>query len=167
MMVKAVGGLALVGVSALCLSCTDTSEDDVRADAGATNAPDRPEEALDAGSGSRFTDLYRDFFGRGGAASCAGDGACHGGAEEAGALGSGGYVCADEPGCRASMTSVLVGDIPAALAAPEATRLYRVLRHRREDGTIGGSMPRRPGYVFSRASMERVRNWISNGAPKD
>jgi hypothetical protein len=37
---------------------------------------DRPEEREDAGSGATFTDLYRDFFGPTGKASCAGDGLC-------------------------------------------------------------------------------------------
>lgn len=136
-------------------------EEDAAADAGPF-----PEDLLDAGTGATWTDLYRDLFGPTGGASCAGDGLCHGSADQAGAVASG-FVCDSQAGCRASMlgNSGLVKS--ADFTAPQQSFLATIVRRRRSDGSLLGSMPKRPAYVFSRASMERIQTWIQNGAPDD
>lgn len=123
----------------------------VEVDAGATSE----------GTGVTFTDLYRDFFGPTGKATCAGDGSCHGGEAEPGALASG-FICnADKARCQATMAQELVGT--SGLANPKASFLYAILRK-----SSGGRMPKRPeSYVFSDASLERIQTWIANGAKND
>jgi hypothetical protein len=129
------------------------------ADAGAdaTSGTETPVPA-------RFSELYRDYFGPTGVASCAGDGACHGSAHQDGALASG-YVCGDTASaCRASIVRAgLVSREGAALV--EATRLYQILR--KPDGRFG-SMPKRPETLtFSKEDMARIGSWIDAGAPDD
>ena len=138
-------------------------------DAGADVEIDRPEEREDAGTGSTFTDLYRDFFGPTGKASCSGDGLCHGASTAAGAKGSGGFVCgSDATACWTSMTSGRSALVTTADAAdPTKSALYLTIRHRRTDGSLAGSMPKRPLYVFSTASMQRIAAWVQAGAPND
>lgn len=127
-----------------------------------------PEELVDAGSGTAWTDLYRDLFGPTGGASCAGTGMCHGSAGESGALGSQGYVCASREGCRESMLSAETLIVQASDSnAPERSSLVATLRRRSGTGTIVGTMPKRSQYVFSRQSIARIETWIRNGAPDD
>lgn len=146
-------------------SSSSSSSGDVE-DAGPV---DRYEEREDGGSGVTFADLYRDFFGPTGQASCAGDGLCHGGPDKAGALGSSGYVCgSDKDACYAAMTGTPGLVTSQDTTDPTKSTLYLVARHRRPDGTLAGSMPKRPvRYVFSTASMERIATWIKNGAKND
>ncbi len=129
----------------------------------------KPEEAIDSGSGTTWTDLYRDLFGPTGQASCAGDGLCHGSASQAGARGSNGFVCADKDACYASMTAASPGLVTSTdTTDPTKSVLYLTLRHRRTDGSVTGSMPKRPfSYVFSTASMARIATWIQSGAKND
>lgn len=127
-----------------------------------------PEDLLDAGSGTTWTDLYRDLFGPTGGASCAGNGPCHGSAEESGASGSHGYVCASREGCRESMLSLETGLVQASdSTAPEKSTLVATLRRRSAKGGIVGTMPKRSEYVFSHDSIARIEAWIRNGAPDD
>lgn len=129
---------------------------------------DRPEDRADAGTGTRWTDLYRDFFAPAAPASCAGDGLCHGSMDKAGARGSGGFICPTQDGCWASMTGPDAGLVtPSDTTDPANSALLLTLRHRREDGSVAGTMPKRPVYVFSTASIERIATWIQNGAPND
>lgn len=164
---------ALALVASAASACSGGDAPSSTADAGSTSSSgdasvDRPEERVDAGSGSTWTDLYRDFFGPTGAASCAGDGNCHGTRDTQGALGSQGYVCADKDGCWASMTAASPGLVTTADATdPTKSTLYVTLRHRRSDGSLAGSMPQRPSYVFSVASMDRIASWIQRGAKND
>lgn len=170
---------SLVGAAAMAAAaCSDNATVPVtdagtmqaeEEDAGADVEIDRPEEREDAGSGSTFTDLYRDFFGPTGKATCAGDGLCHGTSAAAGAKGSGGFVCAaDATACWTSMTSGRSALVTTADAAdPTKSTLYLTLRHRRVDGSLAGSMPKRPLYVFSTASMQRIAAWIQAGAKND
>ncbi len=167
------GGLALASAVA-CSSDPASSGGDagspVGEDGGDTSTEvDRPEERTDAGSGATFTDLYRDFFGPTGQASCAGDGLCHGSPEKAGAKGSSGFVCATEKAaCWTSMTTGASALVTAADAtSPSTSALVLSIRHRRPDGGVVGNMPKRPLYVFSVASMQRITTWIAAGAKND
>lgn len=127
-----------------------------------------PEDAIDAGSGTTWTDLYRDLFGATSPASCAGSGACHGDANQAGARSSNGFVCTDKDGCRNSLLSADTGLVQASdSAAPEQGALIHTLRHRTTSGSVTGTMPKGGSYVFSRASVTRIETWIRNGAPND
>lgn len=138
------------------------------AEEDASTEVDRPEEREDAGTGATFTDLYRDLFGPTGKASCAGDGLCHGAPEKAGAKGSSGFVCSDATTCWTTLTTGGSALVTASDASsPTTSALYLTLRHRRDDGSIVGNMPKRPLYVFSSASMDRVTTWIRNGAKND
>jgi hypothetical protein len=124
----------------------------------------------DAGSGTHWSDLYRDFFGPTGAASCAGNGTCHGDANQSGAKSSGGYVCgANKDDCRASLLSENTGLIalPADQAAPEKSGLVTELRRKKADGTVVGLMPKTPACVFEPEAIDRITTWIKNGAPND
>ncbi|AKU95388.1 hypothetical protein AKJ09_02052 [Labilithrix luteola] len=137
-------------------------------DASDIDAASWPEEQVDAGSGTTWTDLYRDFFGPTGAASCSSSGTCHGDPAAAGTTKSAGYLCADKDGCRQSMLSDTTALIQTRdFSAPEGSTLVRILWQRKTNGTLTGSMPKTPRYVFSRASLERIQTWIGNGAPND
>jgi hypothetical protein len=113
------------------------------------------------GEGSTFADLYRDFFGPTGLASCSARSICHvpGGT---GAQTSGGYECApDEPSCWASMTSTIVPE--GGSATPDQTTLYLVLR--KAPPTAGtGPMPRNSGFAFCPDDLARIETWIEAGA---
>lgn len=133
------GGEADAGISAYCL------------------------EAGSRGDGSRFTDLYRDFFGPTGGASCSAASICH--VDGGTGLKTSGYECApDQNGCWASMTSSIVPEGGASM--PETTTLYRALR--KAPPTAGsGPMPRNSTYAFCPTDLERIATWIQNGAPND
>ena len=127
-----------------------------------------PEDLVDAGAGTTWTDLYRDLFGPTGQASCAGNATCHGAADQAGAHGSFGYVCATRDGCRESMLSLATGLVQAQdFDAPAESGLVAALRRRSARGTVVGTMPRTAPYVFSHDSIARIETWISHGAPAD
>jgi hypothetical protein len=124
---------------------------------------------VDAGFGSGWSDLYRDYFGPPptGVASCAGTvGACHGEPSGMGAVSSN-FVCAGGvQGCYAGITSpsaglVTVGD---TTDDPTDSSLYAVLRK----ACIGGEMPKQPAnFFFSAADMKRITDWIGAGAPNN
>jgi hypothetical protein len=144
-------------------ACTaDTSESPVneRVDAGES---EYCAEAGDRGDGSTFSDLYRDFFGPTGRASCSAQSICHvrGGT---GAQTSGGYVCVpDQASCWSSMTSTIVPH--GGSASPEQTTLYKALR--KAPPTPGsGPMPRNSSFAFCPDDLKRIADWISTGASK-
>jgi hypothetical protein len=130
-------------------------------DAG--GAGDYCAEAGSRGDGAAFSDLYRDFFGPSGQASCSARSICH----VPGGLGaqisvSGGYVCyPDEPSCWASMTSTIVPE--GGSPTPQQTTLYRALR--KAPPTPGsGPMPRNSTFAFCPGDLARIRSWIEAGA---
>jgi hypothetical protein len=94
-------GLGALGVAAVAIpaACTDAggsvSGGDLVFEGGAPVVTSTVDAGPGAGTGTTFTDLYRDFFGPSGAAKCAGNGACHGAADQPGAMASGGYICPD------------------------------------------------------------------------
>jgi hypothetical protein len=137
----------------------EAGDDGSPADAGAPG--DYCAEAGSRGDGAAFSDLYRDFFGPSGQASCSAQSICHvdGGT---GAKTSGGYVCApDEASCWASMTSTIVPE--GGSATPEQTTLYKALR--KAPPTPGsGPMPRNSTFAFCPNDLARIRSWIEAGA---
>jgi hypothetical protein len=144
-------------------AAADTA-DEAAVDAAADTVEEVGDYCADAGGrgdGSTFVDLYRDFFGPTGLASCSARSICHvpGGT---GAQTSG-YECApDEPSCWASMTRTIVPD--GGSATPEQTTLYRVLR--KAPPTPGsGPMPRNSSFAFCPDDLARITTWITAGAP--
>jgi len=132
----------------------------------------------DNGTGITWTDLYRDYFGPGAAASCAGTGACHGGTGQPG-FKSSRYLCPDKDQCWASMRdkapdvamqSGLVKE--SDLGMPESSLLLAIeLRHDalQPDGTTKrvGSMPKTPQYKFTPVGLGRIRDWAKAGGKND
>lgn len=116
---------------------------------------------IDRAGGSTWPELYRDYFGPSGAASCAGSGVCHGASDQPGAKASG-YVCAGSADdCYAGMVKghlFIPGDTSKA---PDAVVLHVVLR--KSDGT--GFMPKSPAKVFGTGDMARIDAWLAAGAP--
>ena len=117
----------------------------------------------DAGNGHAWSNLYRDYFGPTGVASCAGTaGMCHGDANSLGAKASN-YVCAGGvSGCYSGITAlVTVGDTEDD---PTNSALYAVLRK----ACAGGTMPKEPAsFSFSAADMKRITDWIGAGSPNN
>lgn len=122
----------------------------------------------DAGSGTTWTDLYRDFFGPNGAGSCVGNGTCHGDPSKPGSSASK-FVCEDKDACRASMVSEESGLVilPRDAADPHNSGLVQELRRKNADGTVSGLMPKRPNCAFDTDAIARIETWIKNNAPND
>jgi hypothetical protein len=127
--------------------------------------PGNPGER-DAGSGTRWPDLYRDLFGPTSPASCAGTGnSCHGVPDVGGA--AAGFLCRDSIECAETLRSFALPSPPAS-NPDEGRLLHQILRRRDADGCVTGRMPQAPAsYVFSETSLERIRTWIRDGAPTD
>ncbi|HEX8793640.1 MAG TPA: hypothetical protein VF765_22005 [Polyangiaceae bacterium] len=164
-------GAAALAVAVAAFATATTACSSSTSGEGATEGDGGPDAAasdycLEAGSrgdGSRFTDLYRDFFGPEGGASCSATSICHvpGGT----GLKTSGYECApDQDGCWLSMTSSIVPD--GGTPMPESTGLYKALR--KAPPTPGsGPMPRNSTFAFCPADLQRITTWIQNGAPND
>jgi hypothetical protein len=124
----------------------------------------------DAGTGSTFTDLYRDYFGPSGGASCSGSvGNCHGETTGVGALGSGGFVCgASQSDCYTGM-HITTADLLSAsdTATPANSGLVMALRKETPAGT--NNMPFDPPStcVFTDGDIARITAWVGAGAPND
>ena len=152
--------LLAASFSALTACAADTSQSPV--DGGVDPGPSEYcAEAGDRGDGSTFSDLYRDFFGPTGRASCSAQSICHvpGGT---GAQTSGGYLCVpDRASCWSSMTRTIVPG--GGSASPEQTTLYKALR--KAPPTPGsGPMPRNSSFAFCPDDLKRIADWISSGA---
>jgi hypothetical protein len=118
----------------------------------------------DAGTGSLWTDLYRDYFGPTGAASCTGNNVCHGDSTQPGAMASD-FICGDDPDtCYMGLTSVMAGLVQATTPGNEATTsLELVLRQT----TGNGTMPKEPMYTFSVGDIARISAWLAAGHPNN
>lgn len=154
-----------------CSASGNVSGGDLRFDAG-------PEQPVDldgaaycgypeagAAKGHTWPDLYRDYFGPTGAASCAGNGTCHGDANQPGAQASN-YVCGpDSDGCYDGITSPRAGLLMKGdtTSDPKSTSLYAILR--KKCGT--GSMPKSPPFAFDAGDIQRIVDWLRAGAPKN
>ncbi len=121
-------------------------------------------DEADAGSGATWTDLWRDYFGPTGAASCT-DASCHGSPSGAGVRF--GMLCVDQAGCQESLHAKGV-ILPSDADAPEESMFYKVLRRCDAQDQTLGTMPQRPSsYTFSPTSLARIATWLRNGAPND
>ncbi len=115
----------------------------------------------DAGPNPTWAGIYADFFAPTGKGSCAGDGTCHGAANEPGAVASN-FVCgADKNACFESMTGAS-GLVDATNPAPPSG-LESIIRK----ASGGGRMPLRSTVSFSIDDVARIRAWIKNGAKND
>jgi hypothetical protein len=146
--------LVCAGVASACSSGTD-------------NPPAPSTTATDAGDGgsnnATWSDLYRDYFGPNGAASCSAQSTCHGSAAGDGAVGSH-FICAtDKAACFASLTAAKLVDPTLSV---DQDPLILVLRHR-ADGSVTGTMPMAPEFVFEDADMARIIAWVTAGAKND
>ncbi len=122
--------------------------------------------------------LYRDFFGRRGQASCAGNGTCHDSADRPGAKQSH-FVCGDVDQCWQSIRSAKDADprvstrslVEASdVGSPAGAYLFEVIRYRTPDGTAveNRGMPQLPrDYAFMPAAIDRMQAWIAAGAMND
>jgi hypothetical protein len=120
-------------------------------------------ETIDAGSGTKWSDLYRDLFGPTSAAKCANP-ACHGSEDGAGFKTSS-FKCFDEKGCRQGMLDYGLVSIERDPKDPESSALVGIVRHCDEERKTKGTMPDQPrSYYFSRASLARIEDWIRGGA---
>jgi hypothetical protein len=162
----------LTGTLALGAACAEAGGEVVGGeltDAGAL-AFERPVfTGVNIGSGSKWSDLYRDIFspiGRPG--SCAYTPNCHGSPDGAGAKARGGIQCFDQAGCRQSLIDKNQVRTRDAAAPDNAPLLIGLLRIKKPDGTIVGFMPKEPSsFAFPEKSLERIRAWIANGIPDD
>jgi hypothetical protein len=153
---------------AACTNATSTEEGgDPRYDAAPTPAPEGDGGNTTTDAGHAWSDLYRDYFGPTGAASCAGtSGQCHGDTSSLGYQASD-YVCpGSASACYAGITSPQAGLVPVndTTGDPTLTSLYATLR--KEGG--GGEMPKEPAsFSFTPSDMKRITDWIQAGAPND
>lgn len=119
----------------------------------------------ECGTGSKWSELYRDIFASEKAGSCNFAPSCHGSAMADGALSGGGIKCFDEAGCRQSMISQNLA-LPDNAAKPEDALLFTAVL--RTPKNPSGIMPRAPGeYVFPQACIDRISAWIAKGVPAD
>jgi hypothetical protein len=172
--VRSSTSLFVVSLAAALIACSQATGE-VRGgeltDAGveAVEQPPFDAGATCFGSGTKWSDLYRDIFGpTGRPGSCSFRSECHGTPEGTGARSGSGIQCFDEKGCRQSFFDKNI-ITPQDSAAPEKSGLFvGLLRVRKPDGTITGFMPQQPAdYVFPDTCVERIKTWIRDGAKDD
>lgn len=158
--------LAIATVSLLTSSACAEASGEIRAGERLDlSAPEfAGEELRDAGVGTTWSSLFRDFFGPEGIAKCAAV-ECHGSPSGRGALSSGGILCETPSGCRQSMFDKGLIQPPDDITDPRASGLFSVLRHRDLDGGTTGFMP--PRFIFSTAELARIDGWMRAGAKDD
>jgi len=148
-------------------------------------APSPPEDAApppptaDAGPATTWTELYKDYFGPMGTASCAGSvGACHGEMAGAGYQGSL-YLCppGDQTGCYMGITSQ--GVVPMPLLDPRSSTPFDMtglfLRLRKTQGANSQNPPdpmphqvgSAPPYTFTVADVAKISSWVAAGTKND
>lgn len=151
--------LGLVGF--LATACAVASTDEV-AGGSPRFDPTPPARVVPADptvSPTSFTALYRDFFGPGGAASCAGS-SCH----SQGGGGTFAFTCGTDKGeCATSAAVLATNNVDGERTTDfRASRLFRIVR--KQDG---GRMPQGSDFVFDEAALARIEAWVKNGAKND
>jgi hypothetical protein len=165
------GLAALAGLALAAVSCSDATG--VVRGGEPLVAPGPADPCVDGGTSSTWTDLYTCFFGPTGRASCSSQGTCHGDPSQTGALSSG-FVCGtSKDECFKGMsdgTYCSVNTIPPCPIVPAngtssfaSTGLYRNLA--KVGG--GGNMPQNGSYLFTKADLARIAQWITDGAKND
>lgn len=131
-------------------------------------APPVVDAGADCGTGTKWSELYRDIFGSGKPGSCNFASSCHGNPEGEGAKAGAGIKCFDEAGCRLSIIEQNLAK-PSNAAKPEDAFLFKgILRVVNSSGRTVGIMPKEPAsYVYSTACLDRMKGWIANGVPAD
>jgi len=131
--------------------------------------PPVPIFTLDAGT--TWTALYRDYFGNvaPNMPGCAGEGDCHGSTSSPGYQNTG-YLCPknDKDDCYASLTSQADGG--AGLLTPDASFSDDLLSQvlcQTSSNFQGAEMPLYCPYTFTAIDLERIGDWVANGAPND
>jgi hypothetical protein len=145
------------------------------------------------GAGDTWTDLYADFFGPAGQASCTAQTGCHGLASESGAQISG-FVCGNsKDACWSGMTIGIPADaggifppiVTAGASDPTKTQLYQALHQpaASTSNTLCAAAGGNPGfacnmpcgnstsctaqgatYTFTSDDLARISAWIQQGA---
>jgi hypothetical protein len=124
-------------------------------------------ESIDAGSGDRWSDLFRDLFAANAPGACA-SAACHGSDDGEGFKKSSFRCDNDKDKCREGFLAYGLVFVPADVANPADANLFRYVRHCDDSRETVGSMPKSPDtYFFSKASIARMQAWIAKGAPND
>ncbi len=125
-----------------------------------------------------WTGIYRDYFGRRAKSSCAGNGTCHGGANENGVKSSN-FVCTDLAGCYQSLRASKHPDPRVSTVSlvenadktnPSGAYLFRVIRYRNEQAIVveGRGMPQLPrDFAFQNSDVVRMQAWVLAGAKAD
>jgi hypothetical protein len=156
------GHLFALGCAGFLLSaCAEASTDQpdggvLKVDGTPPPPPPAPTSSarIDSGTGTTFTDLYRDLFGPTGAASCSGSGgSCHGTPAP-----PGGFACGpNKSDCRTSVAALARG------ADFKSSALFAILRKSNGDGR----MPKSSAYAFDGTTMDRIGAWVAAGAKDD
>lgn len=160
---------SIMAAAAACSGSDDPVKGGELTDAGKeATAPPGPEEGPCIGSGTKWSDLYRDVFGpTGRPGSCSFQASCHGSEDGDGVL-AGGIRCFDAKGCRQSFLELGLVGTGDATAPEQATLFTRVLRHRTEDGSVAGFMPAAPSsYLFAPQCLDRMKAWVAGGVKDD
>jgi hypothetical protein len=124
-------------------------------------------ETRDAGTGDKWSDLYRDLFAANGAGGCAAA-TCHGSEDGAGVKASGFRCGSTKEACLKDILDYRLVTREFDPAEPDSSQIMQVLRHCDESRETVGFMPKQPAsYYFSKASIARIRSWIAKGAPDD
>ncbi|HEX7665374.1 MAG TPA: hypothetical protein VF407_12705 [Polyangiaceae bacterium] len=153
-------------VLALGAGCAKASGDVTGGDAlfDAAAPPGATVDPGPLGTGHTFDELYADYFGNPARASCAGNGACHGNASQRGAQISS-FVCPadNKDDCYTSLVSA-AADLVKPGSSGKSALITQVLR--RADGSKG-DMPQAPPYGFTDTDLQRISDWIDDGAKND
>lgn len=157
----------LLGAAATAAGCATATGDITGGEARFDASAPLTFVAADAGplgTGHTWQELYADYFGNPGRASCAGNGSCHGTANEPGSQTSA-FVCPanDKDACY---TSIVSGAAQLVVAGDpgNSALVTQVLRH--ADGS-SGNMPKSPPYAFTAVDLQRISDWIQAGAAND
>jgi hypothetical protein len=147
---------------AALFACSDTTPTGGEvSDAAVEQPPARPllPDAPAPGTGTTWSDLYRDIFSRGDAGSCTFKSFCHGNVDGTGY--KAGLKCTSKDECRGSLFSLNLVNT----AEPEKSFLLTGLLRAVRSGEVTGIMPKEPAnYVFHPDTLKRIETWIREGA---
>ena len=167
-------------VTLLSVACGEATGEAIGGElteAGASAAtPPVGEAFVDLSTGTKWSDLYRDYFGgtfiddkgqvKKRPGNCAFESGCHTQGEAG--FKSSNFECIDQKGCLASL--IKQGWIRPTRdpAAPEKSLFLGILKTRPvDDGEIKGRMPLRPDGFYSKVAVARITAWLRNGAQDD
>jgi len=153
----------VLAVGACSSAPADVQGGDQRFD---TTPPIRPATHCADGTGTTWSDLYRDCFGPG-YADCGGTGGCHRSSQDTGTSFSGFLCGASKESCYEGMVGIDSLVTPNGTQQPEKTRLYAALRKAPPLTSPERAMPNNTGFAFTADDLARINAWIKNGAKND